>query len=103
MELRHHKHAPHNTQAVVQVSLHGGSANKNIGDAFLLVWKFPDHARFPLAPVSSPGSRSSSLTSAINRKLFARRLVELLSLAALLCCGDSARGSDADLGCFGQP
>jgi hypothetical protein len=23
------------------VSLHGGSPNKNIGDAFLLVWKFP--------------------------------------------------------------
>ena len=22
-------------------ALHGGSANKNIGDAFLLVWKFP--------------------------------------------------------------
>lgn len=26
-----------------EVSLHGGSANKNIGDAFLLVWKFPEH------------------------------------------------------------
>lgn len=25
----------------VEVHLHGGSANKNIGDAFLLVWKFP--------------------------------------------------------------
>mmetsp|Transcript_3670 Transcript_3670/g.4918 ORF Transcript_3670/g.4918 Transcript_3670/m.4918 type:complete len:841 (+) Transcript_3670:546-3068(+) len=25
----------------MEVSLHGGSANKNIGDAFLLVWKFP--------------------------------------------------------------
>lgn len=25
-----------------QVSLHGGAPNKNIGDAFLLVWKFPD-------------------------------------------------------------
>ena len=24
-----------------EVALHGGSANKNIGDAFLLVWKFP--------------------------------------------------------------
>jgi class 3 adenylate cyclase len=23
------------------VSTHGGSPNKNIGDAFLLVWKFP--------------------------------------------------------------
>lgn len=27
--------------AVVQVALHGGAPNKNIGDAFLLVWKFP--------------------------------------------------------------
>lgn len=26
-----------------EVSMHGGSANKNIGDAFLLVWKFPEH------------------------------------------------------------
>ena len=25
-----------------EVARHGGSANKNIGDAFLLVWKFPD-------------------------------------------------------------
>ena len=25
----------------MEVSLHGGAANKNIGDAFLLVWKFP--------------------------------------------------------------
>jgi class 3 adenylate cyclase len=25
-----------------QVNNHLGSANKNIGDAFLLVWKFPD-------------------------------------------------------------
>jgi len=23
------------------VALHGGAPNKNIGDAFLLVWKFP--------------------------------------------------------------
>lgn len=26
---------------MVQVALHGGAPNKNIGDAFLLVWKFP--------------------------------------------------------------
>lgn len=25
----------------MEVALHNGSANKNIGDAFLLVWKFP--------------------------------------------------------------
>ena len=24
-----------------EVAIHQGSANKNIGDAFLLVWKFP--------------------------------------------------------------
>ena len=56
----------------LQVSLHGGSANKNIGDAFLLVWKIPDQARFPGATLLAP-SRSNSLTSAINRKLFPRR------------------------------
>lgn len=27
-----------------QVALHGGAANKNIGDAFLLVWKLPQLA-----------------------------------------------------------
>lgn len=26
---------------MIQVALHGGAPNKNIGDAFLLVWKFP--------------------------------------------------------------
>lgn len=26
----------------LQVALHGGAANKNIGDAFLLVWKLPE-------------------------------------------------------------
>lgn len=42
--------------AVVQVALHGGAPNKNIGDAFLLVWKFPkgctveDIARATAAP-----------------------------------------------------
>ena len=29
----------------MEVSLHGGAANKNIGDAFLLVWKFPKYSR----------------------------------------------------------
>jgi hypothetical protein len=27
------------------VARHGGSANKNIGDAFLLVWKFPEEVQ----------------------------------------------------------
>ena len=26
----------------MEVSLHGGAPNKNVGDAFLLVWKLPD-------------------------------------------------------------
>ena len=29
----------------LEVHVHGGSANKNIGDAFLLVWKFPHDIR----------------------------------------------------------
>lgn len=29
-----------------EVALHGGAANKNIGDAFLLVWKFPRGTRW---------------------------------------------------------
>ena len=29
-----------------EVALHGGAANKNIGDAFLLVWKLPPAARW---------------------------------------------------------
>lgn len=32
----------------MEVSLHGGSANKNIGDAFLLVWKFPPEVTLEL-------------------------------------------------------
>ena len=36
----------------MEVHLHGGSANKNIGDAFLLVWKFPKE--ITLADVENP-------------------------------------------------
>ena len=36
----------------MEVHLHGGSANKNIGDAFLLVWKFPKE--ISLADVENP-------------------------------------------------
>ncbi len=41
----------------MEVSLHGGAANKNIGDAFLLVWKFPQqpHHRGHGSAPSSPG------------------------------------------------
>ena len=79
----------------LQVSLHGGSANKNIGDAFLLVWKIPDQVRFPAAASLAP-SRSNSLTSAINRKLFPRRCAGpgQLHMAACppagLCCAGLA-------------
>lgn len=31
----------------MEVSLHYGSANKNIGDAFLLVWKFSKESGKP--------------------------------------------------------
>jgi class 3 adenylate cyclase len=46
----------------METHLHGGSANKNVGDAFLLVWKFPaevtleDVERPELAP---PGRRAA--------------------------------------------
>lgn len=54
----------------MEVSLHGGSPNKNIGDAFLLVWKLPksftsrdiprmeDFARKPSMMTSNSGSES---------------------------------------------
>lgn len=38
----------------MEVSLHGGAANKNIGDAFLLVWKFPRHTRLQAGNVRGP-------------------------------------------------
>ena len=43
----------------MEVSLHGGAANKNIGDAFLLVWKFPrqPHSHGHSTAPSSPGAR----------------------------------------------
>jgi len=40
----------------VEVHLHGGSANKNIGDAFLLVWKFPKDVSAD--DIADPGSSS---------------------------------------------
>lgn len=33
------------------VDKHGGSANKNIGDAFLLVWKFKNQEEFMFEPI----------------------------------------------------
>ena len=49
------------------MALHGGAPNKNIGDAFLLVWKFPkgctmeDIARVTSAPDSESTEVSSTL------------------------------------------
>lgn len=36
----------------MEVSLHGGAPNKNIGDAFLLVWKLPED--FTSADIPKP-------------------------------------------------
>jgi class 3 adenylate cyclase len=40
------------------VALHSGAANKNIGDAFLLVWKLPGSRR-ETGPASMARSRSA--------------------------------------------
>ena len=49
----------------MEVSLHGGAANKNIGDAFLLVWKFPaqtphghGHSNVPPSPAGKGHPRA---------------------------------------------
>lgn len=51
-----------------QVSLHGGAANKNIGDAFLLVWKLPgsrrEAGRSSLSRTRSQGSGISRMSRA---------------------------------------
>ncbi|MDC1215256.1 adenylate/guanylate cyclase domain-containing protein [bacterium] len=49
----------------MEVHLHGGSANKNIGDAFLLVWKFPEGVM--LADVENPQSASAEIQNEINK------------------------------------
>lgn len=43
-----------------QVALHGGAANKNIGDAFLLVWKLSGGRRMMDASRRSTLSRASA-------------------------------------------
>lgn len=51
----------------LQVALHGGAPNKNIGDAFLLVWKFPkgctleDIAKASAAPTAAKVSNKHRL------------------------------------------
>lgn len=55
--------------AALQVALHGGAPNKNIGDAFLLVWKFPkgctveDIARVTSVPDTKEHEASIALAS----------------------------------------
>ena len=47
----------------MEVSLHGGAANKNVGDAFLLVWKFPRAPYHHHGPRHRAGSAASSAPS----------------------------------------
>ena len=47
----------------METHLHGGSANKNIGDAFLLVWKFPKDVT--LEEVEHPESAAPEKRAAI--------------------------------------
>ena len=57
------------------MALHGGAPNKNIGDAFLLVWKFPkgctmeDIARVTSAPDSESTEVSSTLSEMHSNRL----------------------------------
>ena len=46
-----------------ETHLHAGSANKNIGDAFLLVWKFPANVR--LSDVENPAGAKADATLAM--------------------------------------
>ncbi len=43
----------------MEVARHEGAANKNIGDAFLLVWKFPPPPKVPVHSRSRMGSEVS--------------------------------------------
>lgn len=61
--------------AVVQVALHGGAPNKNIGDAFLLVWKFPkgctveDIARVTSVPDATEHEASALSSNLLDHSL----------------------------------
>lgn len=66
-----------------EVSFHGGAANKNIGDAFLMVWRLPDAAYTDANEVKesqSPSKSSRSRGSIVDAKL-AMRGMELASEA----------------------
>lgn len=44
----------------LEVTLHGGFPNKNVGDAFLLVWKLPPRPGDPRGPPPRPGRGAPS-------------------------------------------
>ena len=63
----------------MEAHLHGGSANKNIGDAFLLVWKFPseyNNTRRRVSERRTVEGRREALCFGANRR---RCFSELLS------------------------
>lgn len=68
-----------------QVSLHGGAPNKNIGDAFLLVWKFPEGVEPAAIAAAAAGA---SLAAAPGPELDAR-----LALDAVCRQADGALAS----------
>jgi len=60
----------------MEVSLHGGSANKNIGDAFLLVWKLPTQLasnsdNLALAAANLPDEKREGVAHLADRALAA--------------------------------
>jgi len=48
----------------MEVHMHGGSANKNIGDAFLLVWRFPEFVTNPEDPDRPHHVKNSEIVEA---------------------------------------
>ena len=75
--------------AVVQVALHGGAPNKNIGDAFLLVWKFPKGCTVEdIARVTSVPDSTGQEASAISAILLHRPVRSWQSCACCISCID---------------
>lgn len=74
-----------------QVALHGGAANKNIGDAFLLVWKLGATGRRPAA--SSSSRRTSTLTDLTARASATAALARTRSAGDSTHSGRSSRNS----------
>ena len=70
-------------QVLLQVALHGGAPNKNIGDAFLLVWKFPKGCTMEdIARVTSiPDSSNAEVGLQLNQLIMYKLCMGLLSYA----------------------